>query len=238
MCEKGFSYMVALYITLVVLALVAVYFAFEAANAGRDLTITQRENDEMRGRIMELAGEVRRLRDASGLPSQIAQTPDDELMPLRTANRAAPRTQPRAQSASGTVVLVSGDVNETGKLRESLAANGYEVLTAPLTEALRHAHEMNTAGLFLDLRDTATATSAPTLLSALAADPLAKEMPVFALVASALERERLVDEGAYSGAFVVPADAAIVASSLGAAIIRRKTRARRQEAGRLVAAAR
>ncbi|MBC8141616.1 MAG: hypothetical protein H7Y38_09275, partial [Armatimonadetes bacterium] len=188
----------------------------------------------------ELVGEVRRLRDASGLPSQVGlQTPDDELMPLRQAGRLGVRAKPsRAADAPGTVVLVSGDAAETGKLNAALTANGYRMVSAPLSDATRYAHEITTAAFVFDLRDAATATGASVLLAAFAADPLAKEVPVFALVASSVERERLIDDSSYTGAFVVPADPALVASSLGAAIIRRKTRARRQEAGRLLAAAR
>ncbi len=233
--------MIGIYLTLVVLALLAIYFAFEGANTGRSLQIAERENEEMRGRVSELVGEVRRLRDASGLPSQVGlQTPDDELMPLRQTGRLGARAKQNraAPDSPGTVVLVSGDAAEIGKLNAALSASGYHVVSAALSDATRYAHEMTTAAFVFDLRDTATATGAETLLAAFASDPLAREVPVFALVASSVERERLIDDASYTGAFTVPTDPAIVSSSLGAAIIRRKTRARRQEAGRILAAPR
>ena len=229
---------ISTYLILVVLAALAVYFAWDGARNSRAAQVLEGENDELRMRVRELAAEVRRLRDASGLPSQVALRPqDDELMPIRARNNAA-RTKPtRAADTPGTVVLVTNDAKEEARLTGVLSANGYTVLPSPLGEVTRHAQEMSTAAILVDLRDAATLTGMSPLLSQFAADPLTKEIPVFALVGTSVDKERLVDDGVYAAAFVVPTDIALVTSALGAAIIRRKTRARRAEAGRVLSAA-
>ena len=231
--------MVPIYVSLVILAALAIYFAYDRSRNSRIAGLLENENDDLRFRVTELVAEVRRLQGASGLTSRVAlQTQDDELMPIRTGGRGAGRTKPtRVPDAPGTVVLVSNDAKEGARLNDALTANGYRVVSAPLADTTRYAHEMSTAAMVLDLRDVQVSAGVATILAGFAGDTLAKEIPVFALVGSPVERERLIDDGMYAGAFVVPADTALIASSLGAAIIRRKTRARRAEAGRILSSA-
>lgn len=231
--------MILMFTVLVLLVALAAICAWDAVRSSRVAQDLDGENRELQVRVRELAAEVRRLRDASGLPSEVALRPqDDELMPLRTRGNAA-RTKPtRAADTPGTVVLVTSDDAEKARLSQAFTAKGYTVVASPLAELFRHAQEMSTAAIFLDLRDPETAGGAASLRTQLAADPLSKEIPVFCLVGSSVDKERLIDDGVYTGAFIAPTDTALVASALGAAIIRRKTRARRAEAGRVFSAAR
>ncbi len=223
----------------IVTTLSAVYFALVSFRSNRVVQDLEGENADLRGRFAVLIAELRRLRAASGLSGDgLAQSPDDELMPLRRTGRGTTRNKPpRPTDGVDNVVLVSVESTEQRRLVESLSRAGYRTVSTSLTEVLQFTHELSTAALVLDLRDMPTAIGARAFMELLVADPLAKEVPVFALVASRSERERIIDEGPYTFAFVVPTDTAVFISTLGAAIIRRKTRSRRAETARNLSSA-
>ncbi len=231
--------MVPLLVILTVFVVATLYFAFEASRLSRVVQDYEGENAELRERVAVLIGQMQRLRESAGLHTDAAiQSPDDELMPLRQGLRNAGRGRPvRAVENAGAVVIVSGDGAERSRLAGALTANGYTVLPASLAEAPRLAHEISTAALVFDLREPEIAGAVPEILSAFAADPLAREVPVFALVGTTTERERLIDEGPFSAAFVVPTDTALFTSSIKSAIIRRRTRTRRAETARTLSSA-
>ncbi len=224
----------------VVAAMAVVYFAFESLRLGRVAEELEGENADLRGRLSNLVVEVRRLRESSGLPSEpTTQSANDELMPLRRAVRGvAARNRPaRVTDSPDVVAIISADPAEKKRIGEALTANGYRATESPLADAPRFAHELSTAAILFDLRDLGIATGAKVMLTAFASDPLAREVPLFALVATNTDRERLIDEGLFTTAFVAPTDPALLSSSLGAAIIRRRTRSQRAEAARTLSSA-
>ncbi|MBC8135109.1 MAG: hypothetical protein H8F28_04375 [Fibrella sp.] len=224
----------------VLAAMSVVYFAFEAARSGRIAEELEGENADLRGRITNLVGEVGRLRSSTGLPSEgITQSEEDELMPLRRASRATtPRRRAmKSHESPDMVAIISADPVEQNRLSDALTANGYRVAESPLADAPRYAHELSTAAIIFDLRNLGVATGARVMLDSFARDPLAKEVSIFAIVATNLERERLIDEGAFTAAFLAPTDTALLVGNLGAAIIRRRTRAQRAEAARTFSSA-
>lgn len=219
--------------------IVAVYFAFEAFRIGRAAEELEGENADLRGRLSNLVGEVRRLREATSLTGEpIVQSAQDELMPLRRANRSATPRGRTVRSAENPdmVAIVSTDLAETKRITDALTANGYRAVDSSLADAPRYAHELSTASLIFDLRNPGIASGAGVMLTTFASDPLAKEVPLFALVGTNLERERLIDEGIFAAVFMVPTDTALLTSNLGAAIIRRRTRTQRAEAARNLSA--
>ncbi|MBC7807878.1 MAG: hypothetical protein H7145_17235 [Akkermansiaceae bacterium] len=224
-----------LVLTAVLAAMAVVYFAFEASRVGHIAQMLEGENADLRGRIANLVVEVRRLRESSGLPFEtFAQSSADELMPLRRAGRGGVTRSRTMRSGENpdVVAVVCADPAEQKRLSNDLTANGYRVAESTIAEIPRYAHELSTAALIFDLRNMGIATGARVILAAFATDPIAKEVPVFALVANNIDRERLIDEGVFTSAFLVPTDTALLASNLGAASIRRRTRARRVEAAR------
>ena len=233
--------MVILFAVATILAAMAVvYFALEAARIGRVAEELEGENADLRGRLTNLVGEVRRLRESSGLSTEtVTQSADDELMPLRRPGRSgATRGRTGRQSESpDRVAIISADPAEQKRIEDALTANGYRVAPSPLADAPRYAHELSTAALIFDLRNLGVAAGVRVMLNTFANDPLAKEVPVFALVGTSIERERLIDEGVFTAAFTVPTDTALLSSNLGAAIIRRRTRAQRAEVARTLSSA-
>ena len=229
----------------VLAAMALVYFAFETFRLGRIAEELEGENADLRGRLSNLVGEVRRLREASGLPFETGtQSAQDELMPIRRASRtagAAPLTgrnrAVRPAENPDLVAIVSADLSETKRIGDALTANGYRTVTSSLADAPRYAHELSTAAVIFDLRDPGIATGAQVMLTAFANDPLAKEVPIFALVGNKPEQEKLVDEGTFAAAFLAPTDTALLTSNLGAALIRRRTRTQRAAAARNLSAA-
>lgn len=227
-------------ITAVLAAIAVVYFVFEASRIGRVAEELEGENADLRGRIANLVAEVKRLRESSGLPDEpLTQSAEDELMPLRRANRGGTgRTRAtRSTESPDMVAIISADPTEQKRIADALTANGYRVAESILADAPRYAHELSTAALIFDLRNLGVAAGARVMLSSFASDPLAKEVPIFAIVGSNVERERLIDEGVFTAVFSMPTDTTLLTSNLGAAIIRRRTRAQRAAAARTLSSA-
>lgn len=228
--------MVILLTVIAVLASAAVvYYVYEASRLGRIAEELEGENADLRGRISNLVAEVRRLRETSGASTESQkQSADDELMPIRRTSRAG-ATKGRSGRSTGSpdlVALVSSDGAEKARIADALTANGYRTADSSLADAPRYAHEISTAAVVFDLRHPMVATGIKAIIDAFSSDPLAKEVPLFALVATNLERERLIDEGVFTAVFLAPTDTALLISNLGAALIRRRTRAQRAEAAR------
>lgn len=221
-----------------------IYFAFESAQNRQALEQREAENTDLRARLASSRAEIRRLRELSGISTEsndpLLQTPEDELMPLRKTARSlrGPRTTTKpASDAWNTVIFIGKDAVEKTRLTTALMAGGYTVQDATTAaEAQRLAHELSTAALIFDLRDATLTTLTQAVADALSADPLAREVPLFAIVPTAKERERLQEEGTYAAAFTAPLDVSLITSALGAAMIRRKTRVRRAEAARSITA--
>jgi hypothetical protein len=126
---------ILLTIITVLVSLAVVYYAYEASRLGRVTEELEGENADLRGRITNLVGEVRRLRETYGWPSESQkQSADDELMPIRRTSRVA-TTKGRSGRSTGSpdlVVLVSSDTLEKQRISDALTANGYQV-TIPLS---------------------------------------------------------------------------------------------------------
>ena len=222
----------------------AIYFAFESAQNRQALEKLEGENIDLLARLSSSRAEIRRLRELSGISTEandpLLQAPDDELMPLRKTNRGLRATRSTTKAASdtwNTVVFIGKDPAEKTRLIAALTPGGYRLQEATTaSEAQRLAHELSTAALIFDLRDATLTSITQAVADALVADPLAREVPLFAIVPTAKERERLQEEGTYAAAFTAPVDVSLITSTLGAAMIRRKTRVRRAEAARSISA--